>query len=281
MSRAGREILEDLLSFDDLAVFMKAFFDESGKHETSEVLTMAGIVAPAKSWRKLQKRWMDALGRLRIASPFHASDCEVARKGTQFEGMSRDNRDEIQLTLIDTLKGLNIIAAAGSVLREHYTDEVATELRPSEGLRKLWFLSFEMSIGDMMARTKVAGKTDVLTLVFDRQDEFETLAHELYAEILEQDPKPSYCGRLGTLAFSPKDKVPPLQAIDLIAYEANRHVWEHHLAGNRERWQSERIRKAISIGGLIMDKDGITELRQLVKEDRDAKAKATVKEPGK
>lgn len=110
---------------------MKAYFDESGKHKQAEVLTMAGIVASKSSWEKLQNRWMKTLHRLKVETPFHASDCATGTK--KFKGLKLEHREEIQAALIDTMKGLHIQAAATSIVRRHYNEAIATELRPTEG----------------------------------------------------------------------------------------------------------------------------------------------------
>jgi hypothetical protein len=251
---------------------MKAYFDESGKHEQAEVLTMAGIVASKTSWKTLQNRWMKALHHLNLGAPFHASDCASARKNqkkkSQFDGMPQERREEIQTALIDTMKGLDIQCAVSSLLRKDYTKSIAAELRPTEGMRNPWYLAFEMAIGEMMARTRGSGNSHTLTFVFDRQDEFSKTAQKLYDEILTQTPRPSYCDRMGTLAFSPKDQVAPLQAIDLIVYETNLYVREGRLKGGEERWQDKRLREVIDINGTILDKAGLAELTRLVKADR-------------
>ncbi len=268
MERVENEIIEDLLSFDDLAVFMRAYLDESGLQANSDAVTMAGIVASGASWKALQTRWMKALHRLKIQTPFHATDCEAAKNGSQFEGMERERRDEIQATLIATMRGLDIIGGASSVLRKDYTPDVAAALRQTAGYRHAWYLAFEMVIGEVMVRTQNQGKPHALTFVFDLQDQFSPLAHDLYKEIRNQDPKPTYVDRMGTLAFSPKDNCALLQAVDLILYETHRHIWESRLQGNIERWQNKRMRQTIDIDGVMLDGAGLHRLRHLVAEDR-------------
>jgi hypothetical protein len=258
------EIIDDLFSFDEEAVFMRAYFDESGKHDAADVITIAGIITSKESWKILQDRWMKILHKLGVDSPFHASDCEAAKRRSQYENMPLRQREEIQETLIHSLKGLNITCAASSLIRKDYTASIAATLRPTEKMRNPWFLVFEMAMGTMMTRTKAS----TVTFVFDRQDEFSKMAHKLYGEILTQDPKPSYCDRLGTLAFSPKNTVAPLQAIDLIVYEVNRYVRETVLNGEAERWQSRNLRQEVNIDGQLWGKKDLEEIVTLVKEAR-------------
>ena len=105
---------------------------------------------------------MKALHRLNLVSPFHTTECAAirkkpAKKKSQFDGMPLERREEIQAILIDTMKGLEIQAAASSLVRRHHTSAIAAELRPTEGMRNPWFLVFEMAIGEMMARTADKG----------------------------------------------------------------------------------------------------------------------------
>lgn len=65
-----------------LAMFI-AYFDGSGKLEDSKVLSMAGLVAPAKDWETFELKWQRILRRNRV-SVMHMTDFN-AREG-EFKG---------------------------------------------------------------------------------------------------------------------------------------------------------------------------------------------------
>jgi hypothetical protein len=58
------EIIDDLFCFDDLALFMKAYFDESGKHHQAPVISMAGLLMSGDTCKTLQRRWLREAARV-------------------------------------------------------------------------------------------------------------------------------------------------------------------------------------------------------------------------
>jgi len=71
------EIIEDLFSFDnELAIFMRAYFDERGKHEAATVISIFALLMSADTCKELQRRWhREASKPPVIPLPFHMSDC--------------------------------------------------------------------------------------------------------------------------------------------------------------------------------------------------------------
>ena len=80
----GFEIIDDLF-FNERTVFMKAYCDESGKHDRAIFITICGLLMSAKTCKELQRRWFKEAARSpNIPMPFHASDCAVGRKHFQY-----------------------------------------------------------------------------------------------------------------------------------------------------------------------------------------------------
>jgi hypothetical protein len=228
---------------------MKAYFDESGKHHQASVLSIFGLLMSAETCKELQRRWFREAARPpMIPLPFHMSHC-VSGRGA-FAHIDEDGRLKMQERMIRTINGLDVQAYGASVIRGDHQKVVAT-LQPNQTLRDPWFLAFEGGIAAMMKASSEAGKPHSITSVFDRQEEFSIRAHQLYNDILATDLP--YVDRLGSLSFSPKDKVAALQAIDLIVNEINRRWEECYLQGLRESWRHKLINELISVKGFLFD----------------------------
>jgi hypothetical protein len=240
------EIIDDIFAEDEGAFFMRAYFDESGKHDQAKVISIFGLLMSIDTCKELQRKWFKEASRSpEIPLPFHMSDCIAGSKN--FAPFDDDTRLEMQRRMISTLKGLDLQAYGASVIRGDY-DKVVSHLRPDQNLRNPWYLAFEGGIGAMMKASAQAGKNHTVTFVFDRQPEYADKAHSLFNELLASQL--SYADRLGTLSFSPKDKVAALQAIDVIVNEVNRRWTDRHLS---ERWQHKLIRDLISVKGALFD----------------------------
>ena len=148
----------------------------------------------------------------------------------------------MQKRMIKTLRGMDMQAYGVIVDRSEY-QKVAADIRPNQKLRDPWYLAFEGGIAAMMKGSAEAGKKHGITFVFDRQEKkFALRAHGLYNELIASDLP--FADRLGTLSFSPKDKVAALQAIDVITYEVNRGFEDERKALD-SRWQFELITKLV------------------------------------
>lgn len=81
-------------------LMLRAFADES--HDSGNVMTMAGFLAPTNTWRVLWADWNAVLSQKEFAiKVFHASDCESAQK--DFEGWERDRITDLQTQLLSVL----------------------------------------------------------------------------------------------------------------------------------------------------------------------------------
>ncbi len=248
----GFEIINDIF-FNDNAVFMRAYYDESGKHEAATAITICGLLMSKKTCKELQRRWLREAARSpKIPLPFHMSDCVVGSKLFEYLRGDEAAKEEVQNRMIGTLKGLDIQSYGASIPRAGYTP-LDAQIRPNPALRNPWFLVFEAAILELLDGSKSTGKIHAIDLVFDRQDEFSTRAHGLFNDMLRS--KAAQVERLKALSFAPKDDLAALQAADVVTYEVNRWFTEEQQAIKAGlppplgRWQLEEIRKAIPVNG--------------------------------
>lgn len=242
---------------------MKAYFDESGKHHQASVISIFGLLMSVDTCKELQRRWFREAARTpKIPLPFHMSDCVAGSKAFAYLKNDEDARLEMQGRMIRTLRGIDTQAYGIAIIRKDYA---GVTVRPEPRFQDPWFLAFEGSITEMMHASAESGKKHLISLVFDRQDEFRDRAFELYKQLIESPV--SYRDRVGSLDFSPKDRLAALQAADVVVYECTRYLAEHH-AGVEPRWQLSLLRQVIPITGRKFDKASLALLAEVLATSR-------------
>ena len=84
-----------------LAVYLEAYFDESGSHADSSILCVAGYVLQVDQARRLEAEWASVLSRFSLPY-FHMSECA---HGTQhFKALSKEQRIEAEKMMIGIIK---------------------------------------------------------------------------------------------------------------------------------------------------------------------------------
>src|ERR1700742_5188883 len=87
-----------------LMAMIVAYCDESGDHRPPSLFSVSAIIGPSVALFDLGSRWRKALDKHGLtATGFHMTECEAGAKDTPFEGMSRDQRDELQRSFIDVI----------------------------------------------------------------------------------------------------------------------------------------------------------------------------------
>ncbi len=244
---------------------LRAFFDESGKHEHARIFTIAGYVAKVSQWARLGSKWKMALSEEGLTE-FHMTDCEGGYG--EFKGFSRTKRDGLQMKFIDLILEADLIGTGTAIVRRHY-ENVLPVLRRNPKYRYLYFLAFENSISDMMHRTKGRYPHERISVVFDAQKEFSGRAKELFDEIKKLDVEDiPYLARIGGLTFEDSKQTVQLQTADILAYEVNRFLAETKRGIKQKRWQMEMLERG-SINGKLYEKNGLAALVEEIRNSRE------------
>jgi hypothetical protein len=79
-------------AFERLIAMLAAYFDESGTHQGSGFITMAGYISPVGDWKRFQTQWTKTLLRAGLAPsvPFHMADLVARRPPFDWPDRKRD-----------------------------------------------------------------------------------------------------------------------------------------------------------------------------------------------
>lgn len=206
-----------------IAQIHNGFFDESGTHDGSEIVGMAGLVSTYDRWTRWELEWNRILASRHIRV-FHFTDF-MAREGEFRNDWTNAERDEFMSRLCRSVSDNIILGVSCSVFREEYAAFLPSRLR--EEIKHLYYFNLYMVLlmlqkwEDFNARLTLPRP---LRLLFDRKKGYEGFAAAIYYSLLNKfeafgwDPK-----KMGDLAFGSKELDIPLQAADLFAGVTRRH----------------------------------------------------------
>jgi hypothetical protein len=203
-----------------------AYFDESGIHDYSKVVSVAGLLGQTRAWSRLEKPWAKNLAVPRIKDLwFHAYECEEGVK--QFDGISRPIRESLVAGLTNALLDRGLAFVGGSVFREDWENCAPPEFKQRFPDPYAFCIESAVQEACRFVDHNAPGERVALVIALPQ--------HKLYREHVElvidylyhkSDLYPS----LGSVTFGKPQELIPLQAADLFAFENYRYLaarWKH------------------------------------------------------
>lgn len=195
-----------------LVVLAHVYFDESGTHDGSPVMTMAGYVMLSEQAQRFSRDWSKYLKKMNI--PFaHQTDCALGFG--HYEGMSVDLRTTIQKELISHIKRRTIIGVGVSVDPNYFRDQMRG-LDAAISPYSFCMLGCLTAVRSWADRTDFQGK---IAYFFEAGHEHSDEASALmnYIPVAEDGRASAY--RYLSHTFIDKREAPPLQAADMLAWQ--------------------------------------------------------------
>jgi hypothetical protein len=206
---------------------------------------VAGYCGPVSSWVAFESYWSDSMRRLKIEGlGLHAAKC--ANGMGPYGGMSEERRNEIQYRMIVDIAAskplMGFVAAIDLAVFEKYQAALAEKFDKDTlkyNVRHVY--AMEMCI-ELMTTITEDVVPDRIAFFFDRNAQFGGRAGEWY-QMRVRRPLSSHHNKLGSYTQDDRLKLIGLQAADLLAYSAFRHISEP----NRDRWQWNELMRATHI----------------------------------
>lgn len=232
---------------------LRAYCDESGMHGDPQFFVVCGYVGRANEWIHLEDRWTNLLRRHQLAE-FKASDCEHGQG--VFKGKSPREREELQRKFYSLITKFALHGAASSIVMADYNALLPrlAKIRQTEKYTKSpYFIAFEHVLAALASIASNYPKKEQIAFIFDRQKQVQGRAKELYDLAIQHfdETTLSYYHRLGTLAFSSRLEVIPLQVADVLAYESYKYLVEHRFGSKERRWKMDILLQRDLVGRLI------------------------------
>jgi hypothetical protein len=200
---------------DRSVVVLKAFFDDSGTHENSDVVVMGGIVTTSEDWEAFEPPWRAMLDCYGI-DKMHMSRCENG--WGPFDGWDREKKERCIDAFSDIVARSKGRILASAVSRADW-DQVVVETNISDWFSDPLDFLFSTCMQRALVSRRASGpKDEEIAVMFDSRDQNIKFWTDLSRGYERRWPD-----RLAGFSFGAMKIVLPLQAADMIAYETFVH----------------------------------------------------------
>jgi hypothetical protein len=198
---------------------LRAFFDDTGTHDGSKYMAIGGCVATAGAWDAFAHEWAEHLKSWDLEW-FHMTDAESKREPPyrSWTDAHRDSRVGILARMVQRAIAVNIgVIVPAASYKEKVTNKLrgeAKRLGDIEG--NPYYTAFPLIFRGIGLTCKAFNveKSDV-EIVFAEQAKLGPRVLEVWKQYIRdegyQEP-----------VFRPVQKLPPLQAADMVAWFVNR-----------------------------------------------------------
>jgi len=213
---------------------LHAYMDDSGTHDSSYSCVVAGYFGGVNRWLEFERSWGRVLSKYNIPE-FHARVFWRRKPSGQgvkeYDGWSRKRLDEFLDALLRVIEDTAIYPFASGVLRSEWQKLTLRERKILSGgvLRRLANASTRpvfLPLQHCITRVTTYCKPGIrVNFIFDEDEQTTPWASECH-RLLKVDvfaDNPDFLSRCGDLTFADSERALPLQAADLLAYEANQY----------------------------------------------------------
>jgi hypothetical protein len=241
---------------------IRTYFDDSGTHEGSGLVLIAGIMGTEGRMDGLDRTWRWHLeaplcGRKGRIKRFHAYDCYQSIN--DFVGWTRTETDYFRHQLREVIIQSGVSAYGIACLRRDYEDLIAGDLRSVLGDPEGFCIN--QCVVRSLAWVKANTFDPKVTFIFDnRPSPVRRYAGTVYDAFAQaHKPPPELTG----YAFLSSMDVRPLQAADLIAWELYQFAKSVLVAGRNAQAHQEilHLQKKMDFSAQVATRDAIIVLR--------------------
>jgi hypothetical protein len=199
-----------------LVAFLECYFDESGSHDGSPVLTVAGYVFEQDRCRRLDLAWKQLLADYRLPF-FHMVDC--AHNVWPFDHLSRDECIEAEKAAIRLISEHALLGVAVAANEREYQSWFYPEKRIG-GVYSFCCWQILAGIKAWLERNNFQGD---VAYFFEAGHDSQGEANALMTRIFN-NPSLRSGYRYAAHAFVDKEKVRPVQTADILAWQWATHM---------------------------------------------------------
>jgi hypothetical protein len=201
--------------------------DESGTHDNSPVVVVGAYVGKPSMWRDWTKEWNRTKKPINV---FHAVDC--ANLVGEFKGWDKARRDAYCARLLPVIPRHNILGIAVGIQMDAFRREIAPYPELREMFGTPYTACFQWVI-ETLLEMLAEYNSEQRVAFFHECNDYQGEALKTLRYIQDERKGKNVI----TLAFGGKEDYVPLQAADVLAYEAN-HLLRDPKRKLRRSWQA-------------------------------------------
>ena len=219
---------------------LDAYFDETGHgHDANtKFLGIAGCLARAEAWKKVESKWREALDSEGLPY-FHMREYSFSVGPFKSWGKDENRRRKIYGALWDIILEAELIPLGGFVPLGSYKQELTGQ--EHHVFRDAYFLCYMQCLRYLAQYVEFDLVSSVATF-FDDKKGFKGEAFKIHDVLTHR-----FKGKIPRPIFCDMRKVLPLQVADIIAYESKKELERQLLVpGKQSRWGFDQLEKLIS-----------------------------------
>jgi len=232
-----------------------------------KVVAIGAYVATIEGWAQFEKEWAGVLRRGPFPF-FHTTDF-LANQPPFKTDWNHEQRDNFMERITTTASEYPILGVSGAILCEEYEQVMPDDLRKGWRDPRLFALYSVLAWLHGMAthkNSRLSLPTPVNILI-ERQRGFVGRAVELFYAVKD---KFDSTGVFGEIGHGDRIAYPPLQAADLLVYEATRDLVEgEHDPTAEMRKSFENLKRKHNLMPLELRKNLLEQYVTFVREDQD------------
>jgi hypothetical protein len=252
-----RELLHSPSSRDAVIAMLKAYLDESGIHDGSNVCAVAGFVGRAEEWETLSRNWRRVCAREGVPTHegFHMSHFENHLGA--YKDWSQQHRENLLASLLEILDSRDIRGFGSAVVLADFKrlnpadQSILTHGHPDAP----HLLCLQHCLVEAAHFTENLSETEKVAFVFDRQDEHHGELLRIYDGFRMTEDWYLHNRLADPVATANRRETPPLQAADLAAYETYKGLLNTIDGSGRDiRWPMKQLlRRGFALRKLTFD----------------------------
>jgi hypothetical protein len=194
-----------------VVVLSEVYFDESGTHDGSPMMTMAGYLFKAEQSKLFSRDWQKCLHRLGLPAA-HMTDC--ATGNGDYARMSMEQRILSEKLLIQNIKRRSVLGFSIAVDPTMY-DEIMGPFAPAMPAYSCLLM---IAVASIRTWAEAAGYEGRIAYFFESGHRHASEANQYMNMIAEYGPEVIDFMRYYAHAFLDKRNALPLQAADMLAW---------------------------------------------------------------
>jgi len=197
----------------------KAFFDDTGTHDTAVVSALAGYVASVDDWEAFKVDWNAFLmrhGLDRDPGCYHSADCCCKYGAQNFAGLPEQDRRQIHREAVEVIVAHPLVPIGLAITTQPYLRSI----RHEKPVHKSEYIYCFKKLLPLLAKhmfTRPEGSSVAITL--EKTKKVIGKVTSAYESAMSAQHAETQALFTSTPTMEPKKGWPQLQAADVLAYE--------------------------------------------------------------